>query len=380
MESREAMANASSAPTITSPQYAFIDGLRALAALSVATLHGFLFTGLIGQSAEAFPLLANFVLNGGYGVAVFIVLSGFVITLPIADKPEMRLANGVRHFLRRRARRILPPYYAALCFFVLLIVTVPILQNPRGTAWEGKVPITAGGLISHVFLTYNLTPHWAYQIDGPMWSVATEAQIYLLMPLILLPLWRRIGGIATVLIGVVGGYGIAIVVPGVSVACPWFVGLFAMGMFAARVVRSGTPLHRLKAFTTVSTLGLLLVLTAGHRFVTSISAAIDVLVGLLTASWLVIWCRQVDSGHSSIFVRFLSSRPLTFLGFFSYSFYLFHSPILGLWNLATLDLAMPMWLRLIMMWGVAVPVSLFVSYLAHLLVERRFLTAHQRQA
>ena len=98
----------------------FLDGLRGLAALYVLLYHASLRAGVLAAAAPAQPVakaisVLHFCLLG-YGhlaVAVFIVLSGYCLMLPVARTEGAVLPGGALAFIQRRARRILPPYYAA---------------------------------------------------------------------------------------------------------------------------------------------------------------------------------------------------------------------------------------------------------------------------
>jgi peptidoglycan/LPS O-acetylase OafA/YrhL len=68
---------------------------------------------------------------------------------------------------------------------LVLIAVIPALHRQSGTAWDSKVPVTLGGVLSHLVLMHNLRLDWQGQVDGPMWSVATEWQLYFLLPLVL---------------------------------------------------------------------------------------------------------------------------------------------------------------------------------------------------
>src|SRR5215203_1884331 len=108
------------------PRLAFLDGLRGLAASYVVLHHAALLvppSGLTGPATVARFLLRH----GHYAVAVFIVLSGYCLMLPVARDPLGRLPGGTLAFFGRRARRILPPYYAALVLCWALIALVPEL-------------------------------------------------------------------------------------------------------------------------------------------------------------------------------------------------------------------------------------------------------------
>jgi peptidoglycan/LPS O-acetylase OafA/YrhL len=352
-------------------QFLFVDGLRALAALVVVTYHAMLFTGNTDDYQRSLPSPLRLILEQGhYGVAVFIVLSGFVLGLPAARNGG-RLRGGWRRYAVRRARRILPPYYAALAMFLALIAAVPLLQQGRGTAWDSKVPVTSGGLISHLLLVHNARWDWQGQIDGPMWSVATEWQLYFLLPALLLPLWRRWGVTLMVTVSVVIGVGVHYVAPALDGAHLWYLGLCAFGMAAARAVVVGVEVRgRLGASAVV--LAVLAVFQPRFDLPTWV---LESAVGVVVALTLV---RLADSGGRARQV--LEHRRVVGVGLFSYSIYLVHSPLLGLANLLLLPVQMPWLLRFAVMLLVVVPAAIGVSYLFHLAIERRFLTSHQRDA
>jgi len=129
-------------------EFAFADGLRALAALTIAIYHSYLFTGHTGQARSGLPRAMRVLQLGHLAVPVFIVLSGFVLMLPVARRADGALAGGAAGFLRRRARRILPPYYAALALSLGLIAAAPLLQSRGGTQWDSKLPVTGSGVLA----------------------------------------------------------------------------------------------------------------------------------------------------------------------------------------------------------------------------------------
>ena len=90
-----------------------LDGVRGLAALFVVVNHVFL-RAFPGYPVDRAPFWAAWFIYGRFAVVVFIVLSGFSLALSPA-RHGWRL-DGVARFARRRAWRILPPYWAALVF------------------------------------------------------------------------------------------------------------------------------------------------------------------------------------------------------------------------------------------------------------------------
>lgn len=134
-----------------------LDGLRALAALSVIVCHG------------ASKMLPGF----GMGVDVFFVLSGYLITTLLSAELADRGRIDYGDFLIRRMRRL----YPALIAFALVMVPVISVLWPRAR-WE--VPVAA-------FYAMNFARAFAHSgvVLGHTWSLALEFQFYLIWPLVL---------------------------------------------------------------------------------------------------------------------------------------------------------------------------------------------------
>ncbi len=157
-----------------------IDVLRALAILAVLLLHWFGATfgvdhlqwkGLVRDFATApsAAFWAFYPLSYGWmGVSLFFLISGFCIHASALQAGELRAGR----FFWRRFWRICPPYFAWLAYF----------------AWRDGLDFsTAEGraqIFSHVFLFYNFSPAWIFAISGAFWSLAVEAQLYLLYPVL----------------------------------------------------------------------------------------------------------------------------------------------------------------------------------------------------
>src|SRR5881275_2600112 len=153
-----------------SERLAGLDGVRGLAALFVVVNHVFL-RAFPGYPVDHAPFWAAWFIYGRFAVVVFIVLSGFSLALSPA-RHGWRL-DGVSGFARRRARRILPPYYAALAFS--LAVAWLVVPAP-GEGIPGAKSVVVNGL-----LVQNLVG--APSPDRPLWSIAVEAQLYVVFPL-----------------------------------------------------------------------------------------------------------------------------------------------------------------------------------------------------
>jgi peptidoglycan/LPS O-acetylase OafA/YrhL len=118
-----------------------LDGIRGLAALFVVVNHIFQ-SAFPGHLADRAPFWAGWAIYGRFAVVVFIVLSGFSLALSAA-RHGWRL-DGVLRFARRRARRILPAYWAALAFS--LAVAWLVVPQP-GVAVPGAKSAVVNGLL-----------------------------------------------------------------------------------------------------------------------------------------------------------------------------------------------------------------------------------------
>src|SRR5207248_19964 len=155
-----------------------LDGIRGLAALFVVINHVFL-RAFPGYPVDHAPLWAAWFIYGRFAVVVFIVLSGFSLALSPA-RHGWRL-DGVSRFAHRRARRILPAYWAALAFS--LAVAWLIVPQPGHGMPDTKSVLVNGLLVQNVV--------GAHSPNSAFWSMAVEAQLYLLFPLLLLMVRRR---------------------------------------------------------------------------------------------------------------------------------------------------------------------------------------------
>ena len=160
---------------LTHPKYrADIDGLRAIAVLSVVFFH-------------AFPTL----LKGGFiGVDIFFVISGFLISTIIFDNLE-RDSFSFAEFYSRRIKRIFPALLLVLiaCFvfgwFVLLADEYKQL---------GKHIAAGAGFVSN-FVFWNESGYFDNAAETKpllhLWTLGIEEQFYIIWPLLLWAAWKR---------------------------------------------------------------------------------------------------------------------------------------------------------------------------------------------
>ncbi len=296
--------------------YPQLDGLRAIAVLLVLTNH---------MSDLAIPHVVRYISTLGWiGVDAFFVLSGFLITkILLSSEPGFR-AFGL--FVLRRTLRTWPLYFA-----VLLIAYCAL----RGTATGNKI----NGL-QYVFFLQNYTPTFVARSLGPTWSLCIEEHFYLLWPLLVFLLPRR------VLVGVL---------PAVFVALPllrsWGLhhgftfkqlytetqfhldGLVA-GSLIALIVTGG--ILRMRALTWLGYGALAIgaaASVAGFWRSWNVNAGSNVVFGFTSlavgfAGLLLLLLH----GQPSIIVKFFSLQPLRYIGRISYGIYLLHDGCISILN------------------------------------------------
>ncbi len=163
-----------------------LDLLRAFAAVSVVVYH------VIELFAwKEFPRhnpLAQWFRSGGFGVDMFFVISGLVITLSIARLHERDPVGYRTTYLWRRLWRIVPLHYLTCAVFVLLI-NPALLNVPR-------LPLK---LLSYLTFTHNLSTKTLGLINGVSWTLGVEMQFYLLL-LVAFPLLQRMRSFSVLLL------------------------------------------------------------------------------------------------------------------------------------------------------------------------------------
>ena len=360
----------------------YLDGVRGAASFYVMLTHLVLFINpaLFRVVSWLTPATA-WMRYGRTSVSIFIVLSGYCLMLPVARTADSRIDGGFWPYLLRRARRIMPPYYAALCISLVLMWIFSSQIVRIGTFWSTMQPVNAKVVVSHLLLIHNFNNDWISRIDAPMWSVATEWQIYFLFPLVLLPIYRRSTSgmlFAALLIGLTP---IFLLHTG-ETAAPWFTVLFGLGMVGAAINFTGTAVWRtLKgqvnwsavcavAVVGVSVWHMLVAPRLGLKWKADLIE--DVITGIATMSLLVACTNNLHTDNKSTIVRCLESKPLLFLGAISYSLYLMHAPILGTFDIAIRTLAPSAGISalLYVVGGAAAAVG--ITYLFHLAFERPF--------
>lgn len=288
-----------------------IDGLRAIAVLSVVFFHA------------KFALM-----SGGYvGVDVFFVISGVLITdIIMRDLGQRRFS--IIEFYERRIRRIFPALFAMLAVSVLVGAFILL---PQDLSYLSRNAFAAASFVSNV--SYWMQTGY-FEGDARVrvllhtWSLAVEEQYYILYPLLLLGIGRFASDHRKAIVAGLAILSFAaclIVMPFDSSAAfylmPFRAWEFLLGAcLALGVFPSLAHAPRLRNIFSVFGAGLILAAVVLFDESTKFPG-VTALVPCAGAALVI------HAGPDSIVGRLLSLRPLQFGGKISYSVYLWHWPL-----------------------------------------------------
>lgn len=154
---------------------AALDGLRGIAVLMVIAGH---FVGSVADTDDPLPRALLVLGNGGIGVTLFFVLSGYLITSILVRERARTGRVHFGNFYIRRTLRIWPAFYAFLAVVTVLALT-------------GVIDATGGQIASSAAFVWNYSPVADGWWLGHTWSLAVEEQFYLLWPVALVFLGAR---------------------------------------------------------------------------------------------------------------------------------------------------------------------------------------------
>lgn len=178
-----------------------LDGIRGVAVVLVVVYHASYLTA--GWGPRLLP-------GGFVGVDLFFVLSGLLITRLLLEEQEStgRLAYGV--FMDRRLRRLYPALVVTVAAVVWLLTATDRVGPGEGQLSAAEMAVAVAATLAYVS---NVVQAWGWPYPGELshtWSLAIEAQFYLVWPLVLIG-FRALGlsrrsqiGLLTAVIGAVG--------------------------------------------------------------------------------------------------------------------------------------------------------------------------------
>lgn len=308
----------------------FLDSLRGIAIVGVFVFHALDFLarnyaqipwdGLFRTLPTPRWLVLVFPGTLGWvGVALFFVISGFCIHLSYARSRQASFTD----FYLRRFFRIYPPYLFALLLFAFVI--------PRHSLAFGPFSVwTQLGV--HLALINNIDIHSIYRVNNSFWSIAIEAQLYVLYPALLFLAsklgWRK--GLAIlavlevalrVLPPLLFGMTNAGRVPTWIEFSPfayWY--SWSIGAWLADAYLSNKPLPFAK-----SSLWLWFALAIGTYLIKPLYPLCFLFCAVLTTAWIA---KRLNGEPVGLRMPHVCNTYLSRIGILSYSIYLIHQPLM----------------------------------------------------
>jgi peptidoglycan/LPS O-acetylase OafA/YrhL len=365
------------------PRMHYIDGLRAIAMLSVLLFHSYLYAGLnhlilpLGSNSIDLAWPLQF---GHYGVNLFLLLSGFCLYWPFVKKGQ-RAEPTLAEYAYRRCRRILPPYYMVLVIFGGLGF-VQVLTHFQIYHRSVDMQFVLGWLAWHVFMIHNLSPENVLALDAPLWSLALEFQLYVLFPLFV-EAYRRWNKRAVLLVVLALCSLYRAGIPSVAVtddAVDHFVLAssvfgrcfeFALGMYVADFLSKWPQQGKSPISIWDCIFGAAVILAGIWRF----DIFEDAAVGVVDAALVLAASRVAGPVW-----HFLSHRYFVRTGIFSYSVYLIHQPIIQAVGPRLMQYHLNTLVHWALVLGILLPSLIGLGYVYHLLFEKRFMSAPRKRA
>jgi peptidoglycan/LPS O-acetylase OafA/YrhL len=292
-----------------------LDGLRTLAVGGVMAQHFQVFSGA-----------------AGYGVHLFFVLSGFLITgILVAERRNVAELGITRrtaftHFYIRRALRIFPLYY----FIVIAGIVLNVEYAREYAPW----------LLTYTINLKMAAQGWYIDNFSHFWSLAIEEQYYLVWPWLILLLPRKwLNPSAVIMIAIAPLFRVWVALQSHAVGnTGWIAGYIAtptaldslgMGSLLAILSRDDVIAPRLESWMRyaipITSFAALVAIQLGPR-----NAFHLVLVDTIAAVFFAWLIYRASRGFGGIVGAFLSAAPIVFLGRISYGLYVYHPLIPGL--------------------------------------------------
>ncbi len=300
------------------PKYrADIDGLRAIAVLSVIFFH----TEIPGFS------------GGFVGVDVFFVISGYLITSIILNEIKAEQFSIAR-FYERRIRRIFPALFSVIAFVFLVGAYFLDANAFKGL---GLSTITTTLFGSNILFWRESGYFAAPSFHKPLlhtWSLAVEEQFYIIFPLALMVIQRYLKGryslwmiIAMVISLGASIYGVSHHPAATFYLVPTRAWELMIGSILALGALPDLSSNWQRNVFTLTGLALIIFSIISYNKATpfpGIAALVPVI-----GSGMIIYSGKAG-GHAA--QKVLTAPFLVFIGLISYSLYLWHWPLLVFWK------------------------------------------------
>ncbi|MBV8401491.1 MAG: acyltransferase [Acetobacteraceae bacterium] len=323
---------------------------------------------------------------GSYGVELFFILSGFLITGILYDTQNE--SRYFRNFYMRRLLRIFPLYYGVLALVFFVAPLIPLL---RGSTLDYLVDRQAWAWLYAVNIYIAGHGEWSFSYLDHFWSLAIEEHFYLFWPLVVFLLARRpraliAVSLATALCAMLARLTGSLM--GLNwwttyTLTPFRLDGLALGAFlavAARQPGGGERLAGALPLVVTVAAGLLAVTFLWTRLISREELALVLPVRaaliLMLLACLLMW--SLIAPQRSVTSRFFCSRAMVFLGTYSYGLYVYHHFISYYLVTSRTDLELARWLgshsaAVALQATLGASISLGLAYLSYELFEKRFL-------
>ncbi len=295
-----------------------IDGLRFVSIFWVVVLlHGM---NLVNQRLYEGGLISDsywvaMFREGGYGVSLFMIISGFILTLPFI---KARLYNGpkvsLKKYYLRRLTRLEPPYLVALTIAFIMFVVVL-----KTYSFSDLLPHYGASVV----YIHNVAYGQQSLVLPVAWSLEVEVQFYIVAPflsfifLLKNHFWRRMILLIAILLSGLYAYYQFWSIPSIL---PNFICLFLAGMLLADLY------CRPLAFVLNEKLGFTIgvIIFAGVPFLISIHSVYLYMIKMILIIfffYLVLMNKRLK--------KIMSGQLITIIGGMCYSIYLLHFMIMS---------------------------------------------------
>ncbi|MGH1349204.1 MAG: acyltransferase family protein [Methyloligellaceae bacterium] len=291
-----------------------IDGLRAIAVIAVVLFHYKIDKAITG---------------GFIGVDVFFVISGFLITR-ILNESLINNNFSILEFYNRRVRRIFPALFAVYLFVLLYAVSLPFSSD----AYYINQGLFASMIFASNILFSAIGGYFGPDLEtNPLlhtWSLSVEEQFYVVLPVLLFLLYKlgRKAMFATLIILTCLSFTAGLLVLQYNRIDAFYLTQYRAWELLLGAILAIGKLPDLKKQSLAELMGASgLVLILAGIFVLTPETPFPGYAALMPClgTVLIIYSTNV---HQTLTSKLLSHPVLQFIGLVSYSFYLWHWPIL----------------------------------------------------
>jgi len=303
-----------------------LDGVRGVAIILVLVHHYFCLQ--VAPAIKTPLAYFNDALNLSWsGVDLFFVLSGFLIAGILID--HRGATNGLPVFYLRRICRIFPLYFLMLVLFFCL--SSMVFSESPAFRWLFHDPFPAWSYLTFtqnyfVGTFHDYGPKWL----SVTWSLAIEEQFYLMMPLVVRFLPRRVLG-GAIVAGILGAVLLRCWSPGFHsfVDLPWRADALLCGGLLALLVRWEPFINTVRRHP-LFVRTLFFIFLAGTAVMTLRPAEFGAFNLLWLAGLYSVFVLMAFAETEPVIGYLLRSPAMVWVGQISYGVYLFQQPVSGL--------------------------------------------------